>query len=146
MHISSLDEGVDRRSFLLGAAVALAAAGLVQTAWPSPAQAASGPVALPQPIAGGLPIGLPAPYDLIHIWLPGDPSVTLPFSGLTLMGLDVEPITITDFDGAVAMGYFIGSASGTDGVEYGLEFDLRVAEGAYIGADGSDHSGLFAMV
>jgi hypothetical protein len=49
----------------------------------------------PEPIPGGLPVGLPPPYDLIHIFLPGPPGVTLPFSGLQLQGLDVEPTTIT---------------------------------------------------
>jgi hypothetical protein len=145
MNISTLGAGVDRRSFLLGAAGALAGAGLVRTAWPAPAQANSGPVPLPNPIPGGLPIGLPAPYDLIHVWLPGDPSITLPFSGLPLMGFDVDPITITDFSGEAAMGFFIGSAMGSDGVEYGVEIDLRVANGRYIAADGSEHFGLFAL-
>jgi hypothetical protein len=57
---------------------------------------------------GGLPIGLPPPYDLIHLFLPGPPTVTLPFTGLQLQGLDVEPTTITDFKGETAMAFLSG--------------------------------------
>jgi hypothetical protein len=140
---------VDRRGFILGTAGALAATGL---AGPVADQAlASSPrkrnvVPSPEPSPGGLPIGLPAPYDLIHIFLPGPPTVTLPFSGLQLQGLDVEPTTITDFDGMTAMGFLTGTVKGSDGVERGLEVDLRVSEGTYVTADGSRKRGAFAMI
>src|SRR5689334_24587795 len=47
----------------------------------------------PQPIPGGLQIG-PAPTDLIHVWAPGNPDVTLPYTGATLLGLDYDSTTI----------------------------------------------------
>jgi hypothetical protein len=72
--------------------------------------------------------------------------VTLPFSGLTLEGFDVEPSTITDFKGASALAYLIGSATGSDGHHYGLEMDIRVFEGRYIAEDGSRQRGAFALI
>jgi hypothetical protein len=140
---------VDRRRFLLGTAGAVATAGLagpLASAEAGSRRRKPKVVPSPEPIPGGLPIGAPPPYDLIHIFLPGPPTVTLPFSGLQLMGLDVEPTTITDFDGATAMAFLIGTAKGSDGHEYGLEVDLRVSEGEYVTADGSHKRGAFAMI
>lgn len=142
---------LDRRKFLVGSAGAVAGAGLASTlAWPGVALADGEPkpdlLPPPKPIPGGLPVGLPPPYDFIHIFLPGPEDVTLPFSGLTLMGLDVEPSTITDFMGATAMAYIIGTATGSDGEQYHLEADIRAFEGSYIAADGSTNRGAFAMI
>lgn len=138
---------LDRRRFLLGSAGAMTAlsvgAGLTRVA---SANAAPGVVSLPNPIPGGLPIGLPPPYDTIHIFLPGPTSVTLPFSGLTLQGLDVEPITVTDFRGETAMAYLVGTVEGSDGHRYGLELDLRVSQGEYVAVNGARSEGLFAMI
>lgn len=140
---------VDRRGFILGTAGAAAAAGLAGPLT-QPASATSRRkrkvVPSPEPIPGGLPVGLPPPYDLIHIFLPGPPTVTLPFSGLQLQGLDVEPTTITDFKGMTAMAFLTGSVRGSDDHEYGLEVDLRVSEGTYMTADGSRERGAFAMI
>jgi hypothetical protein len=138
---------VDRRGFILGTAGALAAAGLAgPLAEPASARSRRRVVPSPEPIPGGLPVGLPPPYDLIHLFLPGPPSVTLPFSGSQLQGVDVEPTTITDFEGMTAMAYLTGTAKGSDGHEYGLEVDLRVSEGEYVTADGSHERGAFAMI
>ncbi|MGH2547175.1 MAG: hypothetical protein ACRDHJ_09905 [Actinomycetota bacterium] len=142
---------LDRRRFLLGSAGAVAGATLASSvAWPRVAVADDEPklrlLPPPKPIPGGLPIGLPPPYDFIHIFLPGPETVTLPLSGLTLMGLNVEPSTITDLMGATALAYIIGTATGTDGVEYGLEADIRAFEGKYFAADGSTNRGTFAMI
>jgi hypothetical protein len=138
---------VDRRGFILGTAGALAAAGLAgPLAEPASARSRRKVVPSPGAIPGGLPVGLPPPYDLIHLFLPGPPSVTLPFSGSQLQGLDVEPTTITDFDGMTAMAYLTGTAKGSDGHEYGLEVDLRVSEGEYVTADGSHERSAFAMI
>jgi len=82
----------------------------------------------PQPIPGGLEIG----GSLIHTFGPGDPAVTLPFTGATLGGFDVEPGTITDFDGSSAVAYHVGTARGSDGIMYNLETDMRALEGNYI--------------
>jgi hypothetical protein len=57
--------------------------------------------------AQGLPRALPAPKPfpggielpdgtVIHVFAPGPPDITLPFTGIQLMGRDVEPSVITD--------------------------------------------------
>ena len=97
----------------------------------------------PKPIPGGsaLPNG-----TTIHVFPPGPPDVTLPFSGLTLAGLDVEPSLITDYKGVTALAYHAGTATGSDGRQYNLEPDLRAREGSYIAEDGSRQRGLFALI
>jgi hypothetical protein len=124
------------------------------------AAATVGPV-LPAPAAGahthGLPRVLPAPKPipggnqipggpLIHVFAPGPPEVTLPFTGLTLQGLDVEPSVITDYRGVTALAYHAGSATGSDGRRYNLETDMRAMEGTYIATDGTRQRGLFAFI
>ena len=93
---------LSRRRFVQTAA--LAAAGM-SGSLARPARSAAGepdvdrdaaPAVPPKPIPGG--ITLPG-GEVIHVWAPGDPKVTLPISGLTLMGFDVEPSTMTDFRG-----------------------------------------------
>ena len=97
----------------------------------------------PKPIPGGLQIpGLP----LLHVFPPGPPDVTLPFTGLTLQGLDVEPSVITDYKGVTALAFHAGTATGSDGRQYNLETDLRAMEGSYIAEDGSRQRGLFALI
>jgi hypothetical protein len=97
----------------------------------------------PKPIPGGIQIpGGPQ----IHVWQPGDPSVTLPFSGATLMGFDVEPTTITDRRGFSAVAYHAGTATGSDGATYNLETDIRAFEGAYVASDGVRRFGKFALI
>jgi hypothetical protein len=125
-----------------GAAGSLAHAGTAGTG--------STPVALPKPIPGGTDLsgfGLPPPYDgVIHIFTPGTPGVVLPFSGIPLEGLGVEPAVIADFSGATALAYLAGEAEGSDGQTYGVEIDLRVSEGDYVAEDGSLNRGLFALI
>ncbi|MFL6273287.1 MAG: hypothetical protein ACJ75A_24755, partial [Actinomycetes bacterium] len=107
--------------------------------------------------AHGLPRVLPAPKPIpggnqvpggpfIHAFVPGPPDVTLPFSGLQLQGLDVEPSLITDYQGVTALAYLVGTARGSDGNQYLLEADLRAMEGRYVAQDGSRHRGLFAFI
>lgn len=142
----------DRRRFLLGTAGAVASAGLASTLGRAGVALADDDerehklLPLPEPIPGGLPVGLPSPYDFIHIFLPGPPEIELPFSKLRLMGLDVEPSTITDYKGTTALAYVIGTATGSDDVEYGLEVDIRAFEGTFVAADGSTNNGTFAMI
>jgi hypothetical protein len=97
----------------------------------------------PQPIPGGiqLPDG-----PQIHVWAPGDPSVTLPFSGATLMGFDVDPSTITDFRGYSAVAFHAGTAVGSDGATYNLETDVRAFQGAYVAVDGERRRQSFAFI
>src|SRR5262245_21025091 len=57
------------------------------------------PLPAPKPIPGGSDLsgfGLTPPYDFIHTFGPGQAGVTLPFTGVVLQGLNVEPGTITD--------------------------------------------------
>jgi hypothetical protein len=98
-------------------------------------------VSLPEPIASVLDPGLP-----IHIQLPGPTDVTLLYSQTTLFGLNLERTTVGNFKGGTAFGYLLGTVSGSDGREYGLELDIRVSEGMYKAADGSLNRGLFAMI
>jgi hypothetical protein len=125
-----------------------ASAGAAATVTPALASAAH---------AGGLPRVLPAPKPipggiqipggpLLHVFLPGPPEVTLPFTGTQLMGLDVEPSVITDYRGFTALAYVAGTATGSDGRQYNLEADMRAMEGTYIATDGSRQRGLFAFI
>ena len=95
----------------------------------------------PKPIPGGIQI---PDGPLIHTFLPGPEDVTLPFTGLTLQGLEVEPSVITDFRGVTALAYHVGTATGSDGRTYDLETDVRAMEGTYLAEDGSRKRALFA--
>jgi hypothetical protein len=138
---------VDRRRFLTAAGTATGA-GVASHAWPSAASAASnrssrkGVPPAPDPIPGGIELG---PGFVIHIFGAGDPAVTLPFTGITLQGLDVEPATITNFKGSSAVAYHVGTARLSDGKTYNLETDLRVFEGEYV-VNGESRRGAFALV
>jgi TAT (twin-arginine translocation) pathway signal sequence len=97
----------------------------------------------PKPIPGGIQIpGGP----LIHVFAPGPPDMTLPFTGIQLMGLDVEPSVITDYKGVTALAFHVGTATGNDGKQYNLETDMRAMEGTYIAESGSRKRGLFALI
>ena len=139
---------LDRRKFVLGAA-AVAGAGLSGLARPSSVAAAPtvGPhrnLTPPNPIPGGA-FDVGPPLGLIHVFVPGDPSVTLPFSGGSPMGFDVEPGTITDFNGSSAVAFHVGTAQGSDGNTYNLETDIRTFKGEYV-VDGVTHRGSFGFV
>jgi hypothetical protein len=138
---------VDRRRFLTAAGTATGA-GFASLAWPSPSNASVShsprrrvPPA-PSPIPGGIDL---APGFVIHVFAPGDPGVTLPFTGITLQGVDVEPSTITDFRGSSAVAYHVGTARASDGKTYNLETDIRAFEGEYIVND-RVRRGSFALV
>src|SRR4051795_11983877 len=136
---------LSRRRFVQTAAIA--AAGVTGSlAAPSRGLAHGGQghqqhaVVPPTPIPGGIQIpGGPQ----IHVWAPGDPAVTLPFSGLTLMGFDVDPSTFTDRRGFSAVAFHAGTATGSDGATYNLETDIRAYRGPYLAADGSRHLATF---
>jgi hypothetical protein len=61
--------------------------------------------------------------------VPGPETITLPFTGFTLQGLNVEPSTITDFQGVTAQAYHVGTATGSDGLTYNLETDVEDLRG-----------------
>jgi hypothetical protein len=142
---------VGRRQFVKYGAVAGAAAviGPGVPALASPARADTGhahPHVLPapKPIPGGafeLPGG-----GVAHVFAPGPPEVTLPFSGAPLGGLDVEPSVITDYSGVTALAYHVGTAVGHDGTRYNLETDMRAFQGTYIAANGERRRGSFGFV
>ena len=100
--------------------------------------AATGAIALspsgsldPSPLPGGFAPGA-------HVFVPGPPE-------FGLQGLDVEPGTVTDFNGFSAVGYFAGTAVGSDGVTYDMLNDMRLQQGTYIAVDGSVRRGTFAF-
>jgi hypothetical protein len=134
----------DRRSFLLrtagglaGLAVTFGRPGMSQANVPKHIKA---PLPAPKPIPGGPVIESVS----IHEFLAGPADITLPFTGLQLEGLNVEPSTITDFMGFTALAYHAGTVTGSDGITYNLETDIRVMEGEYVGEDGKHHDGTFA--
>jgi hypothetical protein len=140
---------LDRRRFVLSAAGTVTG-GVASLAWPSSTEATAShshssrrrPPPAPNPIPGGIAL---TPDLTIHIFGAGDPAVTLPFTGITLQGLDVEPSTITDFKGSSALAYHVGSARASDGNTYNLETDIRAFEGEYV-VDGVARRGSFALI
>ncbi len=137
------------RRLMMHAAGAAAGAALAAAARPVVAEAGAlgavggTPLPAPKPIPGGLQIpGGP----LIHVFPPGPTSVTLPFSGLPLQGLNVEPSVITDFQGTTALAFHAGTATGSDGQRYNLETDMRVFAGEYVAANGSRRRGTFVFI
>jgi hypothetical protein len=138
-----------RRSFLLGTAGAVAAGIATSLGRPEPSEASFDflhpakhlppPLSEPKPILGGTDIP-----PLIHEFLPGPETITLPFTLITLQGLNVEPSTITDFKGVTVLAYHVGTATGHDGTKYNLETDIRVMQGEYVAENGKKREGTFA--
>ena len=97
----------------------------------------------PEPIPGGIELG---PDQVIHVWAPGSPDVTLPFTGATLQGLDVEPTTIKNFDGYSAVAFHVGTATARDGTRLDLETDVRAFQGTYLDGTGRRRYGTFGFI
>jgi hypothetical protein len=139
---------LSRRRFMQAAAAAAAGA-TASLASPSASTASAdhhgdGEVVVPPaPIPGGIDLG---GGQVIQVWAPGDPGVTLPFTGSTLMGFDVEPATITDFKGFSAAAFHAGTARGSDGATYDVETDLRAFKGTYVDSTGTRRFGAFAFI
>ena len=101
---------------------------------PRLAQAASG---APVPIPGGSP-ALGGSY---HVFGPAafDP-------------IDAEPITITDFNGAVGLAYISGMVTQTNTTTNQVtrlpfvDSDMRFMQGVFRGTDGRIHQGAFAFI
>jgi hypothetical protein len=138
-----------RRSFLLCTAGAVAAGIATSLGRPGASEASVDflhppkrlppPLPAPKPILGGVDIP-----PLIHEFLPGLEEITLPFTRITLQGLNVEPSTITDFKGVTVLAYHVGAATGHDGTRYDLETDIRVMQGEYVAENGKKKEGTFA--
>jgi hypothetical protein len=137
---------LDRRRFVLTAAGTVGS--VASLAWPRTTAAAVTPSStkhrlhVPSPIPGGIDLGGGL---VIHVFAPGDPALTLPFTGITLQGFDHEPSTITNFNGSTAVAFHVGTARASDGRTYNLETDIRAFEGEYV-VDGETHHGAFALV
>jgi hypothetical protein len=85
---------------------------------------------------GSEPVPIPGGF---HFFAPGPPR-------LGFRGLDVEPSTITNFQGDVALAYLTGSARSADGKDFRLGADMRVFSGEYVAADGISRRGVFGFV
>ena len=134
-----------RRAVVRGAAGAAAGlAGAAAVPWTATAHGGHGRVPVPpEPIPGGIEL---APGQVIHVWAPGPPEITLPFTGGVLQGLDVEPTTIRNFKGFSAVAFHVGSAVGSDGTRFNFESDVRAFQGAYVDSTGTRRFGTFAFI
>jgi len=103
---------------------------------------AAAPVQAARPGSDTAPVPIPGGIDippLIHVFAPGPTE-------LGLMGTDVEPSTITNFNGLAGYAVFAGSATDADGKPYDAVLDMRVFDGVYVAADGSHHRGAFGFI
>jgi hypothetical protein len=99
----------------------------------APPPAPPGSDADPLPLPGGLIPGV------AQLWIPG--PVDFGFQGT-----DVDPNTITNFQGFAAMAYLAGVTVGSDGVTYEQFHDMRLFQGNYVTADGTHHRGTFVFI
>jgi hypothetical protein len=118
-----------RTSFVLAVSIATA---VVLLSW-SPAVAGS---VDPVPIPGGIQI---PDGPLIHTFAPGPED-------LGFQGVNIEPNTITNFEGFSALAYIAGTATDADGNSYVMQTDMRVFRGTYVAEDGSVQHGTFAFI
>jgi hypothetical protein len=135
---------IGRRRLLAGggAAAVVGSVGTVGLASPKEAMKLPRVKPAPSPIPGGIEV---PDVGLLHAFIPGPEGSSTPFAGLPGMGLDVEPSTITDFEGFTVFAVLSGQAEGSDGKTYNVEFDVRVMQGKYIAEDGSRQRGTFGF-
>jgi hypothetical protein len=81
---------------------------------------------------------MPVPPGGAHIFAPGPRG--------RLQGPQANPSSVGDFDGAVALAYLKGRATGGDGHRFLMLNDMRIMSGDYLAADGSRHHGSFAFI
>jgi hypothetical protein len=121
--------------------VVLSSTALTLVLWGSPSRADEGGAA-PKPIPGGIGRTAGAPEGVgIHFF----PPAILPD------GTILEPSTITDFNGVVAVANLKGTGEATDtrtGIKYpaSYEMDMRLIKGRYIGTDGVERNGVFGFI
>jgi hypothetical protein len=89
------------------------------------------PQVLPVPIPGGDIVP-----PLINQFTPGVPGPNVFFDGV-----NAEPNGITNYEGVVAMGYTLGTATDNAGKQYQVITDIRVYKGDYFGAQASFGAG-----
>jgi hypothetical protein len=140
------ERGINRRAVLrYGGLTGAAVIGSTVIGPNTPAYADGGRRVLPAPAP--IPGGIQVPGGRrIHVFPPGPPQITLPFTGVQLSGLDVEPSVLTDYSGFTALAYHVGTAHGNDGTRYLLETDVRAYRGTYTAQDGRRRRGAFAFV
>ena len=91
----------------------------------------------PVPLPGGdivPPLG-----GLVHLSFPGPTTIGDD-------GIDIEPITITNFRGFSAVAMLGGTATDAMGNTFTVATDFRVMQGEYLSADGKHHRGTFVMI
>lgn len=98
---------------------------------------------IPRPIPGGIDA---PPVGLIHWWLPGPPDAVTPVIGLPGFGLDVDPSTITDFNGYTAYAVVAGESTSSTGATHPTEMDVRVMDGVYLDETGTRREGAYAFL
>lgn len=91
-----------------------------------------------QPLMVPIPGGdvIPNPDGTNSLW-----NVFSPGVGPFLDGRDAEPNIITNFNGQVAMGYTLGTATDNKGNQYAVLTDIRVYQGDYVGGVSTYPSG-----
>ena len=135
---------LSRRGFVraVGAAGGLA----VASRWLAPTAASAAPMAsgTPRPIPetlSGADFGDPSNTHVFHILPPFDAQ----------NGQYIEPITITDFHGAVGRCEVTGTGTGTGtktnpkGI-YNFDVDMGFMQGTFVGAHGKKRHGTFGFV
>jgi hypothetical protein len=90
------------------------------------------PQVFPVTIPGGDVIPAAPPFP-INQFTPG--------SGAGFDGVNAEPNGITNFDGAIAMGYTLGTVTDNAGKQYQVITDIRVYQGDYYGAVSTFNAG-----
>lgn len=105
---------------------------------PSSSRNVDRPVSIaPVPLPGGdivPPLG-----GLVHVFFPGPTTIGDD-------GIDIEPITITNFRGFSAVAMLAGTATDGMGNSFTVATDFRVMQGEYLSADGKNHRGTFVMI
>jgi hypothetical protein len=126
-HVHFRDRALSRRGFIAAGAGVAGAVALLPLLGPPSAFAGGG--AEPSPIPGG---SVPPPAGA-HVWLPQ-------------RGL--EPSTIFNFDGTVALADIYGSGEANQsGHSFPVNFnaDMRFMTGRYVGLDGMTREGSFGF-
>ena len=98
----------------------------------------------PIPFQAG-PVGAPDPFNFIHWTLPGPLGAVTQVLELPAFGLDIDPSTVTDYEGFTAYAVIAGTARSSKGEDFDCELDVRVMDGKYVGEDGRLHRGTFGF-
>ncbi len=103
-----------------------------------PLLANAGQNADPRPVPGTTDLG---PLGKRHFFFP----TTNPFSTVTVESGQGDPSLITDFKGAIGVADLEGTGTGTN-TDLLWACDLRFMKGRFVGVDGDEHKGTFALI